>query len=1104
MLHIITGDCGSGKTTRIIEHIKQDILHGIPCYCIVPEQQTVSYEVLMLDKLTPEAPLLFEVTNFTRLADTVFRMVGGLTLSNCTPAIKDLVMWHTLLQVAPLLKNCPSKIDSSTVLEYRNAVNELSGMCFYPIRMKEIATQMSDTALGDKLTDLSQIVSAYQNILEEKFKGAGDIPERLAEALRSKAPLKNTHIYIDGFSSFTEQEYRIIDELLTTSPVTIALSIPPNPDRQLSAGEVMHTLDRLTELAGANAAPGEQLEGVWRATDPTLRYVTDHMFRTDYAAFPPLKEEEHSDVLRLVEAVDPIDACEFIAGDIREKVEKGAAYRDFAIVCATPTSYIGILDTALNDACIPSFFSIPTPLLSLEPIKLIFSVYRIFSHRWQREDVIGYLKCGMCGVDRDTCDLIESYCETWKIKGKAFFSSQDWQKNPDGLQKVLPEREPYITQYLARINQAKQTFVTPLVNFEKKLTNAIPVTQHIEHLVHFLLALQFPKQVQQMGEHAMQRGDKRRGEAYLRLWDLLCDCLDDLALVLGEETLSANEFADLLKLLLSSCNMGHIPAGMDEVMVGAAATLRSEGKRHVYLLGVNEDEFPAAVHEKGIFTAAERQILKDNKVSFSDSQEILASRELFCFYRALTLCEESVTLIRTQFNAAFGECHPSDALKRIRSLLHEKYPVTHLSAKNILGRILTPEIAFRYLGRTMRTPEGQGIRAALEDIPALEKRMEATGHPIQNLDLTLSPKIASLLFDKRISLSKSRIEKYAKCPLSYFCEYILHLSKEEVAEFNVLNAGIYIHAILELFLKHTKEHGIDFRTMEDQAIADLVEQFATDALANILPKEEETPSLMHYVSYMVTCTTRVTRVLAREFCDSDFYPTLFEVPIDDKDPAHPQPLSFQTPGGRLIRVTGVIDRVDTYTEGDKTYVRVVDYKTGTQQFQPDNIDKGLDLQMLLYLFSIWKTDSAVFKQTLGVPEGGQILPAGIMYLSSLLAQATADSKVDDAGAEAMSRKQIARSGLLLYDDDMLEHMDHTPKKEHLFVSYSKGAYSDASLRKLKTLEEMGELLTSIGDTLSHIGGKMESGYIPASPLKKEGKSSTCDYCPYKSVCRNPQ
>ena len=68
MISFIFGDEGCGKSTLILDKIKNDVENKVRSFLIVPEQQTVISEREIAAFLPPRAQLYCEATNFTRLA----------------------------------------------------------------------------------------------------------------------------------------------------------------------------------------------------------------------------------------------------------------------------------------------------------------------------------------------------------------------------------------------------------------------------------------------------------------------------------------------------------------------------------------------------------------------------------------------------------------------------------------------------------------------------------------------------------------------------------------------------------------------------------------------------------------------------------------------------------------------------------------------------------------------------------------------------------------------------------------------------------------------------------------------------------------------------
>ena len=83
MLRIIEGSLFGGAHEYITKKILENVTRGVRTYLIVPEQQTLTLEGELAERLPPSSPLYFEVSNFTRFSDTVARAVGGLSLPLC-------------------------------------------------------------------------------------------------------------------------------------------------------------------------------------------------------------------------------------------------------------------------------------------------------------------------------------------------------------------------------------------------------------------------------------------------------------------------------------------------------------------------------------------------------------------------------------------------------------------------------------------------------------------------------------------------------------------------------------------------------------------------------------------------------------------------------------------------------------------------------------------------------------------------------------------------------------------------------------------------------------------------------------------------------------
>ncbi len=112
--------------------------------------------------------------------------------------------------------------------------------------------------------------------------------------------------------------------------------------------------------------------------------------------------------------------------------------------------------------------------------------------------------------------------------------------------------------------------------------------------------------------------------------------LNEMAHLLGEQTVTVAEYEDLFGLLLRSSDLGHIPQTLDAVVLASAGKMRLDAPDYVFVLGLAEGEFPAAPGEVGLLTYADRDALMAQEIDLPDCFENRVVREQVCFYKALT------------------------------------------------------------------------------------------------------------------------------------------------------------------------------------------------------------------------------------------------------------------------------------------------------------------------------------------------------------------------------------------------------------------------------------------------------------------------------------
>ena len=216
MLKIVNSRFSASAREMFLEKISALVSEGKRAYLIVPEQQTVMAESLFSRALPPSSVLLFEVTNFTRLANSTFRSLGGLSGEYCDSTKKALIMWRTLTELSPVLTLTSGRHDISSGLvdSALSAVGQMQNLGIRPEHLATVAENealKSDGRLASKISDLSAIYTLYKQLLGERYADTGDDAEAMIKKLEENPDfLTDTSIFVEGFSSFTEPQYRLL------------------------------------------------------------------------------------------------------------------------------------------------------------------------------------------------------------------------------------------------------------------------------------------------------------------------------------------------------------------------------------------------------------------------------------------------------------------------------------------------------------------------------------------------------------------------------------------------------------------------------------------------------------------------------------------------------------------------------------------------------------------------------------------------------------------------------------------------------------------------------------------------------------------------------
>ncbi|MBQ9802326.1 MAG: exodeoxyribonuclease V subunit gamma [Clostridia bacterium] len=1087
MIRFIYGADEAAKSDALLTHIKACLDDGGKAILLLPEQETVLGERRMVDLLPPTAQLSFEVSNFTRLANRIFRTCGGLSCRYASPGTLTLLMWKTLRHVAPMLTQYAKHAATDLRLTERmlSAVAQFKAYAVTP-DMLTAAREELDLAdpLGTKLADLALVLGAYTAEVAQRFDDTADDLTRATGLIAEHPALfSDTHIFISSFTDFTAQELKLLQALLKTAPSVTVLSPLAHPKQSgIHLASALATNNRLLRLAREcdKRVFFEVTEGP--APRGALDYIRRDLF--DLFAEPAPLGAAAGEAVTLTACATPYDEAEYAAVLIARAVRKGACYRDFTIVVRDVASYAGILDAALEKEGIPFYLSEKTDITVRPLIKLLLFALRIGRFGWQREDIVGYLKTGLTDIPADDINFFEEYAEVWHISGKRSFEAP-FTMNADGYSERTSARAARI---LEGANRARAALLPPLLSYLEALEGASVAAEFAEHTYRFLCDLGVPDTMKARAAARLAAGERREAEEETRLFGVVVDALEAVADVLADEPLDLSSFADALTLLMNTTDIGTIPTSADEVMIGSAATLRALPPRTAIVLGLCDGIFPQAVRDNGLLSDAEKHRLADLGIELSADLATSASDELYYLYRALTLPREQLHLSYSRTTADGSHAEPSIGISRIKALFPQ-LPVTDFAAVAPRDKIFSRAGAMEHL-RELQGAEREALLSLLNTDTDTREKIAHLLTPVTDRTATVPPALAGDLFPPG-AFHPTGLEQFVSCKFAYYCDRILRLRQEPSDTLDAAAIGTFIHYVLEKAMKAISECGADFADCDEQKMNEIVAESMAAYRAHLI---EAGGGISPRAEVLLTRLSSLARIvvssLVAEFADSDFAPAFFE--LDLRGQGGEATVTLQD--GSVIPLSGKADRVDVYrAENGEVFVRVADYKTGRKSFRREDIKEGYCLQMPLYLFALCSGTHPALTSKLGLPEGTRFLPAGVTYLSTAVGSENTPVRIQKEQALQSAAERLKREGLLPDSDELLHAISRSKSTAILGAPRTRN-------KKKTSPEGFAELFAELTDTVSRISSEMKSGAAHAQPTERGGRNA-CDFCGFSAVCR---
>ena len=1078
MLKFILGKSGTGKTTYIYNQIKELVNNGNEkILMLIPDQSSFETEKAFLEILGAKKSKNVKVFGFSRLCRYVFEQTQNLSANVIDEGTRAVIMNIALEQLTEklkLLKNTKSltNIMLQTLSDCKK--NNISTTLLY-----ETSHKVEDETLKAKLYETALVLDTYDAIVSQSYIDPLDDLTRLFNILSENNLFEGYYLYIDSFSGFTAQQLKVVRLLLNQcNEVNVSLtldSIAENCDDVFSTSHNTYkTLKDIAKRDFIEIKSPVKLTECKRFKNDELVHLESCIFRSDYYPSENIPEN-----VILYSATDPYNECEFVARQIKRLVfEKDYLYSDISVICHDTQPYNGILNVTFDKYDIPYFMDTHKDIEVKPVIRLVNSIFRIILDNFEREDVISFLKTGITLNTAEEISIFENYVYVWDINNSAFKS--EFKQNPRGFAETFKESD---VQNLEVAEKVRKSVVEPLLEFKEKINDksGLEITTQLYNL---LTRLDVPNTLSEMYDELEIR-EKGLGEEQIRIWNMLMDALDKTVAIVSDINLSAKRYYELLTIQISSLELSQIPQTLDSITVTTAQRVRLSNQKVSFLIGCIDGVFPSVPRTSGVFSSFELKLLSLNEIKLCDDFSNLADLETFMAYCCMTSSSELLYATYPIADLSGEQNRYSAIFDEIKKAYPEikLYDKADFDTKKESMYAIKP--AFEEYARSLseNNEELSGLCEFFDNDDYYSSKSKAVKRSLDKSPFKIEkPENAKKLFGDNLRISASQIEKFNNCPFSYFCNYGLNIRERRKAEINPMEYGTLVHYILEQFF--TKYEKTVYSQMNDEEILAFVDDTLNSYIENYFGgSEAKQKSFLYKLSVLSQNVFILLKHLITELSQSKFDVADCELNIGNDIPSY----TVKLPTGENIAVCGSVDRVDIMHSGDDTYLRIVDYKTGGKSFKLSDILYGLNLQMLLYLYSI---------KLKGIEKYGNIIPSGILYMPATVPVIPAGDEMTEEKIEKELNKNLRMNGLLLSKAEVIKGMDNSENGEYIPVKIKLDDVVPCS--SLATLEEFGKIFKKLDMTVRKMGEELYSGMIQASPAK--GTYDACKYCPYDSVC----
>lgn len=1137
-LQFILGGSGTGKSRELYRMI---IERSMACpdekiLLIVPEQYTMQAQKHIVEAHPCHGVMNVDILSFERLAYRVFDELGENRREVIDDTGKSMIIRRLLNEHKEELFEFRGDIRKQGFVDQVKSM--LSELVQYGITSEDLEKKSHelgmDSVLYLKLQDIRIIYDAFQKVIQKKYMTAEEVPDRLCEVIEQSQLIRNSVIYMDDFTGFTPNQYKLMSCILTLSPLVVmavTVDVAAHPYKKPAMEELFYltkdTIGHLENICSLQCVPREK--DIWLEDSAAARFTGSRELAVlEKSLFREEQIPYEGDVQNIEACLlsDPRSEMQFVAMRIHDYVSRGGCrYDEIAVVASDMGRYRSGAEYWFGRYGIPCFFDGRRNVSGNMLMEWIRSLLNLFIRNFSYESMFRYLRTGLSGLTMDEVDRLEDYVLAFGIRGIG-----RWQQEWTAVQQGMTESA------LDELNSIRDKLIRPLADLNDTIQKKdIPAVELIRAVYRYMRKLNIRQQLEGWQRIFEDRGDLARAREYAQIYDVVIELLEQVNLILGQEHMTIREMYDVLEAGMADVRVGIIPPGMDQVTFGDIRRTRLDHISILFFVGMNDGLVPLVESSKGLITDTERDKLARLHMKLAPTARENTCTEQFYLYANMTKPSKRLILTCSAQDPAGKEQRISSIFDGIRKI----FP--GLEMKRILperDHLDYPDVnhGYQYLIQGLRDiSEGGQVSGEWLDVYDWfyrhKRYREQTGKLVEaafyrHWDEQLSQAAVDAVYGGRLTGGVTMLEKYAACAYAHFLAYGLRLKERQIFQVQAPDIGMIFHQSIERFSMRISHSGYQWRDIPDDRRDRMVEECVHSVVMEYNHSVMQDSMRAGYLTEKILrMTKRTIWALQQQLKKGDFDPVGYEIRFTTDLETDSMHIECGNQGSLFLN--GKIDRMDICEADGHRYLKIIDYKSGNTSFDLSSVYHGLQLQLLVYMNAACETEQKQHPECL-------VIPAGVLYyhIDDPLTEAdsfrefygSTDSqpaKITEESEEIISRtaevngvsddkvsgedeigilEQLAVDGLIVDDRDIIYHMDRNPDEapKVLPVAFKKDgtltAYSSAAPQ-----ENFDVLAWYVKNKTRQLGQRIFSGDITVDPYSY-GQRKACDFCDYKAIC----